>query len=318
MRLRPAESQDYEVIAAIANQINPEPTTADKIRERDELNRTDPNTVMHRLVAEGSDGDPIAYGALGFDRKSPEGRASMVVNVHPDHRRGGAGARLRAELERIAREIGVARLGASVRGEDEGSLAWAIRQGFELDRDRTESLLDLTAWDPSRFAGAIERTAGTGLELRVMAEVPEEMLRELHDCDTETARDHPEYNGHDHSYDDWLRWQGKVRVPSLRVMAMDGDRIAGYTWLQLPETEGQSGYSLYTCVRRAYRKRGVGLAVKLVSIDEAIKRGVTQLRTNNNPENGPMLAVNDRLGYRLIPGPKLLKKVLTGAPEPRG
>lgn len=313
MRLRAAEEKDYGAIVAIANQINPEPTTPERLRQRDEMNRADPKLAAERLVVEDGAGRVVAYGVYGFDRNSPDRRAGILVHVAPDGRRQGVGSLLYAELERRVRETEANQISASVRGEDAGSLAWALSRGYLVERDRTESVLDLTAWDRARFADAIERTTGTGLELRVVEVLPDEMLGELYACDLETSRDHPEYDGHDQPYDDWLRWLNKVKVPSLRVMAMDGERIAGYTWLQLPDTAGQSGYTMYTCVRREYRKRGVGLAVKLVSIDEAIKRGVTQLRTNNNPENGPMLAVNTRLGYKLIPGPKLLKKVLKEA-----
>ena len=57
-----------------------------------------------------------------------------------------------------------------------------------------------------------------------------------------------------------------------------------------------------TGVLPAYRGRGIALALKLLAIRAARQDGVRYLRTNNDAENVPMLAVNCRLGYRPEPG----------------
>ena len=73
----------------------------------------------------------------------------------------------------------------------------------------------------------------------------------------------------------------------LYALAMAGERVAGYSSLRFPEQAGQDGYTEGTAVRREHR--GQGLA---------------------NPENGPMLAVNQKLGYQFVPGPRLLRKTI--------
>lgn len=95
--------------------------------------------------------------------------------------------------------------------------------------------------------------------------------------------------------------------PCLRP-CFDGERIAGYSDLLFPQEPGGEAYTQYACVRREYRGRGVALAVKLLTIQEAIKAGAARMRTNNNPENLPMLRVNEKLGYQMLPGPRSLKK----------
>jgi len=56
--------------------------------------------------------------------------------------------------------------------------------------------------------------------------------------------------------------------------------------------------SMFTGTRRAYRGRGLALAVKLASINWAAANGITRLLTYNDATNAPMLAVNARLGYQ--------------------
>ena len=58
--------------------------------------------------------------------------------------------------------------------------------------------------------------------------------------------------------------------------------------------------SWMTGTRRAYRGRGLALAVKLASIEWAAANGITRMLTFNDATNAPMLAVNRRLGYEPI------------------
>ena len=52
----------------------------------------------------------------------------------------------------------------------------------------------------------------------------------------------------------------------------------------------------------AWRGRGIALALKLLAIRAARRYGARYLRTNNDSENAPMLAVNRKLGYQPAPG----------------
>ena len=56
-----------------------------------------------------------------------------------------------------------------------------------------------------------------------------------------------------------------------------------------------------TATGRRWRGRGVATALKLATIAWAIEHGLEILETGNDPENGPMRAVNIKLGYQPIP-----------------
>ena len=51
---------------------------------------------------------------------------------------------------------------------------------------------------------------------------------------------------------------------------------------------------------RDYRGRGLALLVKRATLVNAAKRGVELVSTENDETNGPILRVNEKLGYRPI------------------
>ena len=67
-------------------------------------------------------------------------------------------------------------------------------------------------------------------------------------------------------------------------------------------------FNAFNGVRREYRGRGIALALKLLAIDFCRRSGAARIRTNNDSENAPMLAINRRLGYVPEPGWYVLRR----------
>jgi RimJ/RimL family protein N-acetyltransferase len=57
---------------------------------------------------------------------------------------------------------------------------------------------------------------------------------------------------------------------------------------------------MFTGTLREYRGRGLALAVKLATTRWAAEHGITQISTDNDETNAPMLAINRRLGYKPV------------------
>ncbi len=301
---------DYEALAAIATACGPEPVDARDLKERDQRLRQDANVAFFRLVGLDAEGRVVCYAGGACARDAETDEWSITVKVHPDHRLQGHGSALLEAAEARAREAGARAFRSEVRGEDEEAWQCAQRRGYVLERERTESVLDLTTFDRSRFDGVLEQVRSSGFQLVTYEQLPKELLPEVYQVDLETLRDHPEYDERDVTYGEFLR---RIRIgtkPLVWGMALDGERVCGYSVLLLPTVPGESAYTGYTCMRREYRGRKLALACKLLTIDAALARGVTGMRTNNNPENKPMLAINEQLGYRLVPGPRLIQKRL--------
>lgn len=161
--------------------------------------------------------------------------------------------------------------------------------------------------------GLLERVESTGIRLATFdGDVPPAIVAGLWDLERLTAPDVPDYEP-DASFPTLELYQQQSYAytkPRLTAVALDGERVVGATWLNYTRPAYTGGYTGYTGVLREYRGRSIALAVKLLTVQGAVERGVPRMRTNNDFENPAMLAVNEKLGYRMVPGPRRIKKSL--------
>jgi len=307
--IRPCEPRDYERVAWVHNAIQPEPELPEQMREEDERVRSKPGVIFHRVVAESQQGQVVGYGFAEHYPWMPAERWAIKAMVHPSARRQGVGQALFDHVKRLAEEGGGTKIEIWVRGDDEESIAWSARRGFFVDRRRTESVLDLKEFSLARFDGVVEQVEASGIRLATMSDVDDALLYQIWELDVTTTRDIPIHNPADGD-EPWEMYQAfwrEFKDERVVALAFDGDRPVGISLLFLPRAEGAGAYTGFTGVYREYRGRNIALALKLLTIREAIRHGVPHMRTNNDPDNPSMLAVNARLGYRLVPGPCRLR-----------
>ena len=70
------------------------------------------------------------------------------------------------------------------------------------------------------------------------------------------------------------------------------------------------GAALFYLVNTVPFPRKIALALKLLSIRAALRWGADYIRTNNDSQNAPMLAINRKLGYVPQPGGYRMVKAL--------
>jgi mycothiol synthase len=87
------------------------------------------------------------------------------------------------------------------------------------------------------------------------------------------------------------------------MIAVDqaSDEAVGYASLMFRPGSTTVAWHDMTAVRRTWRGRGIATALKLATIDWAIRNGLSALETGNDEDNAGMRAVNARLGYRPLP-----------------
>jgi GNAT superfamily N-acetyltransferase len=59
-------------------------------------------------------------------------------------------------------------------------------------------------------------------------------------------------------------------------------------------------WTFYTGTSKAVRGRGIARALKYETVAQAIDLGFERIRTNNDAANGPILRLNEQMGYRLV------------------
>ena len=246
----------------------------------------------HADLLAREDGAVLGCGFVALFPGLPESPRVMLT-VPPRNRGRGAGTALYAAISDWARERGLETLEAVVPDNDPDSLAFAERRGFVEDRREKGVALDLAAVEPP----PVEPPAG--VEIVTWAGRPE-LVRGMFEVSVEASPDVPGYEDEEHrSFEAWLEhdMQGPGDRPEGTFVAVAGGEVVGYAKLSFSTTTATSAYHDLTAVRRAWRGRGIGRALKAAQIGWAKANGYELLQTQNDERNEPMRRLNEQLGY---------------------
>lgn len=305
---------DFTRLAELMNIVEPEPITAQVLHEW--LLSAPPERIRRRVMAvDGVDGQGYVVGFNDVGRNSwvGAGRFWLVVIVDPAWRQQGNGSWLFEDALRFAREQGATLLEAEVRDHLPASLRFAEQHGFTIDRHLYESTLDVTTFDERPFVGAIEAVEAQGIRFSTLADMGNSLdaQRNLYEINRRYALDVP---GREQTFAPFERFRQQVFAADWyradgQIVALDGDRWIGMSAVGYFE-EANFMINNMTGVEPSYRGRGIASALKLLTIRCARRYGAAYIRTNNNSENAPILAINRKLGYQPQPGKYLMLRRL--------
>lgn len=282
--LRPATVADAGGIAATWREVEPHIVkTAAGIEA--EL-----RDAASRRMTVASDGTELIGFASTWlpPATDPDRPSRLTVLVRPAFRRAGVGTRLCAAATELAADASSI---LTVVADDEGSKAFAERQGFTIGRPLSHSrlvLADLPAAPP----------VPAGLTVAGFDELPDP--RAIWAASAAVV-------GHDPSglsdlppYDEWLasEWSAPDHALDLSVAVLDGDQVAAFV-STVADRERGAVWSNLTGTVPAYRGRGLAKLVKAVALARCRDAGLIEALTGNDADNRPMLAVNKWLGYRV-------------------
>jgi GNAT superfamily N-acetyltransferase len=206
--------------------------------------------------------------------------------VDPAWRRRGIGTWLQGVLEGHARELDA--LYPTDRQRVFGT--WAT----DVEHDRI-ALVTGFGFTPARYFFEMVRPTLDEIEEPVLPEGTElrpitpDQWKQLWDADVEAFLDH--WGGFDSSQENFERWTRDPKWdPSLFVVAWDGDQIAGGVVNEINEAENQAfnrkrGWLASVFVRRPWRRRGLGKAVVLRSLQVFRDRGMTSAGLGVDADN---------------------------------
>ncbi|MGV9805903.1 GNAT family N-acetyltransferase [Micromonospora chersina] len=210
-----------------------------------------------------------------------------TLHVHPAYRLRGVGTALLDAALAHLRLLGAKRL---LTWSQPGSLPFARRHGFTPSRELRYSALDLRPAPPMP-------EPPPGVRLVPAAEVDP---REVHRVDAESSLDEPGDVPTDAlGYDTWHHevWDNLGLDRDASTLAeVDGRLVA----LSLVKRDGDRMWSDFTGTVPEHRGRGLARLAKQAALHRAAASGVRTAYTSNDEANGPMLAVNARLGYQPV------------------
>jgi len=299
LEIRPcADEADEAKTLAIYNAVWPESAvTMDEVR-----------SFKSRTLAYGDFLGPGGSVSIAVMPQRPD-FGFVLLTVLREHRRRGLGNALYLEASAWLAERDVHRIDARVSEDDEESIAFATRRGFEEVERNRRMILDLTALD------ALPIDPPAGIEVVAWAE-----RLDLASGIYEVAREaFPDVPGADEErmepFEDWLahEMQGSGDLPEATFLALAGSEVVGYSKFSLTAAQPTTANHDMTGVKRAWRGQGVAGALKRAQIAWAKEQGYEQLATQNELRNEPIRRLNARLGYREAPGHIVVRGTLAGS-----
>jgi GNAT superfamily N-acetyltransferase len=315
--LRDFTPADYLALTTLRNAVDPDyPITEEQMRRGDTTRL--PQNQWRRWVYEQGGTLIASAGYSQSDWSYHPQKFSVGVSVHPDHRRRGIGRRLYDTVIEAVAPFQPIAYKAHCRSDREDALHFLATRGFTETMREWESRLPLADCDIERFRETEAKVIGKGIRLTTLAQLRTEdpnADRKLYDLDTEVTQDVPSDDPPTLvPFDLWCEkiMGGKSFRPETFFIAVAPDgQYAGISMLWHPEAEGTDFLETgLTGVRRAYRRQGIALALKLRAIDYAKSVGVREVRTENASTNIGMLAINEALGFVRQPAWVFFEKVL--------
>lgn len=282
--VRPAHPDDAEAVASIRRLVFPYKVMSVAM-VRHTITADRPREQFVALVAE-RDGNVVGWGNAGLNIwTSTPNQGKATIFVHPDHRQAGIGSELSERLHQHLADAGAQRTQSFVQQD---SVDFAAKRGYDEVRRVHYSgvqLADLPRQPETRDGIALRSYD----ELDPRAAYAAEMLASV-DEPTDTPTDSI-------AYDDWIKdfWNDPAIDKRLSFAALAGDEVVSFT---LAETDGDRLWSAFSGTVPQHRGRGLSKLVKSAALHRAAAVGVATAYTSNDNRNGPMLAVNDWLGYR--------------------
>lgn len=260
------------------------------------------------LLARDDDGLPVGVGIAELPLKDNQNLVYVGVHVLPEHRRRGHGSALLDAIGSIGREHGrtsqfaEARWGVGETGS--GHSAFAEARGFHLDLIDAHRVLYLPATLP-------EAPVRDGYTLHTWrGPCPEDWVDQYANLLMLITQEAPsgDFDLQNEFYDAArVRTQEKTLAEQHRVMqvsvALSPEGVlAGHTQLVFPEADPDDVFQWDTLVLREHRGHGLGLSLKVHAVDSSrdLLEGRKFIHTYNAASNGPMIAVNEQLGFRLV------------------
>ena len=226
------------------------------------------------------------------------GFGEALVTVLPEHRRQGVGTAFYQRISAWLGEHDVHRIDATVPEDDEESIAFAAKRGFEEVERNGRMILELEGIDPET------PSPPSGVAIVTWDERPD-LDRGIYEVACEAFPDIPgDRDQVMEPFEDWLEHEmkGSGDRADATFLAIAGDEVVGYSKFSLTEAQPGTAHHDMTAVKRAWRQRGIARALKQTQIVWAKEHGYRRLATQNEMRNEPIRRLNEELGYRQAPG----------------
>jgi GNAT superfamily N-acetyltransferase len=299
VEIRPFEAEDAPAAAELVQPLQPAIlVTAPYLVHRE---RAEPERARRRSWVAFEDADLVGFATSAVKWDEPGSVCRFWIGVPPDRRKRGIGAALYEVAEAHALAVGVQHLTVEV-DDDPAGRRFVESRGFERISAEVVSSLDPRLTDLGELDALQAATLAAGFELRTLRAMTERTadLAAFYDAagawlpgGDESNRITPDELWRFIFERPELSWDGSF------VTVDDRARLVSLATLVVDHSAGRAEND-WTATLPDLRGRGLARLGKLATIRWARNAGIREIVTANDDGNVPMLALNERLGYRRL------------------
>jgi len=312
--IKPVSDADY---AAYVNILNNSWSTVQTTiaNQRVDDQQRQPHYVLRRFMAEHED---VAVGCGRFchvDFMHHPQRFYWEVDVLPGYRRRGFGNAMYEHLMNELAAYNPIELLVAASSDCPDGIRFVEKRGYTEAIRYQGASLDTAHFDPIPFAGLLEGLQAEGIVIQSLAELAAdpERDRKLYALEGQLQAEAPMIDAATQA--EFAIWQ-KNRSAENPFFLPDAYFVALYDgeYIGLSAVVASQGddrlETFFTGVQKAYRGRGIALALKLRVVEYAQALGNRTIITSTASTNDPMRGINRRLGFVLQPAELVYKKML--------
>jgi len=240
----------------------------------------------------------------------------QYLYVDPAFRKKGVGTLLYEHMDAESLKLACKEFKFNVPDDCPEGLSFMLHRGYIETLHSINMELDFKSFDDKPYQTIVEKLKEDGFQFTTMEELgnTEEAQHKLYTLNDTIAMDTPLWTG-GHCWDTFEEFKKSVcdaqwYNPAGQKVVIDSATGEWVAMSAITHFEGnETAYNLFTGVDKRYRGRKLAQAVKGLALcfarDELKVPGV---RTNHNTFNEPMIAIDRKFGYMVLPGYFALEK----------
>ena len=316
MKIRPFAPGWYPEITALWNSAYPDMLrTAEEWGSKDEQLAVRLN--LRRWIVE-QDGEVFGFGNFQHDEWMIHPHKFMLrIVVAQEYQRQGVGSALMAHLLNELRPFDAHVVRSWARQDTPAGIEFLKAHGFAEFHRVWISHLEVSAFEFQPYEGYEQRLRTQGIQIMTLQDLEGDPDRDrrLYELECELIKDVPAPDPFVpktfEMFAETLHHDPKV-LPRAYFVAVHNGEYVGQSVLWGNKADEGLDTGL-TAVRRAYRRKGIALALKLQGVAYARQHRHPVIRTGNDSLNLPMLSINEQLGFAKLPAWILFSKQLKNA-----
>ena len=303
-------AQAYEELAALHRVISPDgrqETAAGLEKEDADWPR---DKLFKRFIATEDGGEYVAEGVC-FEAywQYRAGTVHLHFSIDPGHATGRVLPTLYTALLAFLDRRGarVDRLSCGASEEDAARIRFLRQEDFREEMRWPSSELRLAEFNAAGHAQYLEQVARAGIRILNLRQVKAEVsswMRKLRDLRYELLQDVPSSDPPTKptvaEFEEMILQDPALLEEGYFVALAEDGSFVGMCNLWRNDETGKYLDTGLTGVVRSYRRRKLGISLKLHTVRFAQSAGAETIRTRNE-EDSPMFALNRKLGFRPKP-----------------